>query len=136
MLGDRVHAERPFVGRLMGRAKEVERRELLKTHREPVSFSVRASRDIVNPGAHAPQLIRLVRHPYPMEPVSWKRLADSDRRPPERPERELFQSALRAAVEDGRRLPFPRPTESHPPLPTRSRPDLQAWLVACKGGRQ
>ena len=92
---------------------------------------VKAASRRVDPGPYAPQLIRLVQHPYVLDTVRARR--DPERGRPARVKvtdqaRDAFGLALRLALADGRRLPFPSPTDLRPSAVRPARLPLSAWL--------
>ncbi|NOY25511.1 MAG: hypothetical protein GXP62_06515 [Oligoflexia bacterium] len=97
------------------------------------SGQVRPSRRTVEAAPNAPQLIRLIQHPFALETTRSK--VDPSKKRPARVRvgellRVSFSVPLRQALAAGRRLPFPMPTGLHPVVSRPARLPLDAWLRA------
>ncbi|MCB9776959.1 MAG: hypothetical protein H6742_00170 [Alphaproteobacteria bacterium] len=95
------------------------------------SGATRPCRRQVEPGPNTPKLIRLVRTPYRQETdrvrVDKSRTAEKRVRVADQI-REPFGVQLRVLMVEIERPAFPKPTDVHPPLPTRSRLAADGWL--------
>ncbi|RME25677.1 MAG: hypothetical protein D6798_08425 [Deltaproteobacteria bacterium] len=91
----------------------------------------RPFRKTAEPRPNAPQLIRLIQHPFALRP--GRPVRDESKGRPARirvsdQQREPFGRALAGALEQGRRPRWPSATAVHPPHPRRERPSADAWL--------
>ncbi len=132
--GDRFHLERPVMKEAARRLSREVKKSPVQPHREPKPHKVRTTHNTVQPGAHAPQLIRLRRNPYPLDPGYFRKSKGG--------ERAKIEPALRnrpnvgELVAESRREPrlsLPKPSEARARLESRPRPSLDAWLA---GGSQ
>lgn len=116
--------------------KRTERLEVVKPRlvqgREPRdvrTHEIRASRNVVEAGPNAPQLKRLIQHPYTQE-LSRPKAGKPWRQPLEPPmSLEPFGSGVRAAFEEGERPRWPKVTRDRVGLPHRERPSLAEYLA-------
>ena len=136
--GERLHGrENPLLERAFDRLAVREPAVVLPDHDRPERFAVRACRKRIEPRPNAPQLIRLVRHPFQLERGYFQRARRTDFSLV-RPERVSVAEQVDAARRRPERQTFPRPTEVHPPLPrwgASERPPASAWLdSAGRGG--
>ena len=93
------------------------------------THSVRASRNLVEAGPNAPQLKRLIQHPYTQE-LSRPKPGKPWRQPLTPPVAlEPFGSQVRAAFEAGERPRWPQATREYVGLPHRDRPSLDVYLA-------
>ena len=137
--------KRRIIGERLHRARQIEERAEERQAREgaPIielperysgmTFAVRPIRRRANPEPNAPQLIRLVRHPFVLDRGYFRRQKLTDfslARAQRRPYREGFE----AAMEKAQRPAFPKPTEARTRLQPRERVSVDVWL-AGKGGR-
>lgn len=128
VLGDTVVVERPGALRIAARSVVVEKKELIKPHKEPRAFAVRVTRVRVTPGPNAPQLIRVVRKPYQLDVARGKRVPLEQMALVKR-ERMNVTAELRIGLGQLVGPPArPRPTE-RPRAGDRPRPDLSGWLA-------
>ena len=127
--GDRFHLERPVMKEAARRLSREIKKSPVQPHREPKPHKIRTTHNTVQPAAHAPQLIRLRRNPYPLYPGYFRKMEGG--------ERAKIEPALRnrpnvgelvAASRREPRLSFPKPTEARTRLEARPRPDVNAWL--------
>ncbi len=84
-----------------------------------------------DPSPNAPKLIRLIQHPFALEPGRPTR--DDSKGRPERirvsdQQREPFGVALADALQQGHRPRWPNATAVHPRHVVRARPSAAAWL--------
>lgn len=120
--------------RVAARAQWEPPRPVVPQHeRAARSGQVRPTRRTVDPSPNAPQLIRLVQHPFALETTRSK--ADPTKKRPERVRvgdqvRVPFGVSLRQALAAGQRQPFPMPTDLHPVVSRPARLALDAWLCA------
>ncbi len=133
ILGEHLGEVLPLVTRVAARDRDPGRKEVVGQHREPVDYKVRALSPRVEPGPNCPQLIRLVRSPYALDRGSFQRRSLGDRARVEVRERSDRQAELREARDAGRREPFPKPTDCHPPIRREALPTIGDWLAG--GGR-
>lgn len=96
---------------------------------------VRATTRRVDPAPNAPQLIRLVQHPFALDTVRSRK--DPARSRPVRiqvrdQERPRVHMLLREALADGRRLPFPSPTKVRQPALREPLPQVKDWLRSVR----
>ena len=130
--GERLHEIPEMADRLCGRGEWQDRKDPVPPREYTVrTGQVRASLRRVEAGPNAPKLIRLIQHPYALDTDRCR--ADASRRRPERFQvhevvRVPFGLALRDALADGVRAPFPRPTKLHPQLVRPRRLPLADWL--------
>lgn len=125
--GERLHEERDYVGRLMDRGVEQERKDLVSKHREPVEYKVRMQRPRIEAAPNAPQLMRVWRNPYQQPVARFARSSSGERARPAKRDRINVAAALR----EGRRQErpkFPKPTDVHIRPEPRVRPELGDWL--------
>ena len=132
--GESFHEERAYVARLMDRAKEVERKDPVAQHREPVEYKVRNRRVRLEAGPNAPQLMRVWRNPYEQPTDYFRRGSLGERARPAKRERINVAATLKQARRQ-ERARFPKPTDVHPPLMERPRPSADAWLGRDGGDR-
>ncbi len=132
--GDRFHADRATVARAFARAEWEDRKDPVSTHKQPVEHKVKPSSHLAEVAPYAPQLIRVVRHPFAMSGVAFKKEAGVDRKLVMRPTREPFGAAVAALLLE-ERAPFPKPSEVRDRLLPRERPSCEAFLKARKGDR-
>ncbi|MEL6344065.1 MAG: hypothetical protein AAFV53_13180 [Myxococcota bacterium] len=102
---------------------------VLPDHLRPARGAVRAFRRQAEPGPNAPQLIRLNRNPFGMRQAPFSRAKTSEFSLV-RPERKMVGGIFRDALESGKRLPFPKPTDVHPRHQPRRRPSVNDWLLS------
>ena len=128
-VGERLHRERALLTRAEKREEIRPPTIELPDHGRPEWFGVRKASVRVEARPNAPQLIRLVRHPFTVTAAPFQRQA-LEQLSLARPERETVAAMVGAAREKVEREPLPRPTDVHPPLEQRSRPSAAAWLAA------
>lgn len=133
--GERQH-QVPLLAERAGARADWPERPLPVPQRERAvrSGQVRASSRKVEAGPNAPQLIRLVQHPFVLETTRPRR--DPERGRPARTHlselvREPIGQALRQGLADARREPSTRPTSLHPDLRRPVRPGVAQWLGAA-----
>jgi len=96
--------------------------------KERRTHSTRTTRKLVDAGPNAPQLKRLIQHPYRQE-LSRPVAGPPWRKPLEPPlSFEAFGASVRAAFEAGQRPRWPKATRLESGLPTRLRPTVQDFL--------
>ena len=99
--------------------------------REPKAIAkhgVRKNRKIIEAGPNAPQLKRLIQHPYTQE-LSRPRAGKPWRQPLNTAlEMVPFGSAVKTAFEDCRRVSWPKATREHPGPMVRPKISLDAFL--------
>ena len=134
MPGERVIEPRPVVTRLAARDRDIARKDPVSQHREPVTYKTRRLQPRVEAEPNAPQLIRLVRTPFELEKGYFKRISMGERAKLEPRERLNVAAELQQAREAGRRVPFPKPTECHPPITRPARLPLDRWLLGDSSG--
>ena len=100
--GDSLHTARNVSDHIMRRSEVKERPTLVKDHREPIDFKIRAVRRKIEPEPNAPQLIRLIRHPYSQE-VARPTRKKMEVWTPEPRERVAFGHSMLDAVADAAR---------------------------------
>jgi len=101
------------VERCVERSYVEEKKELVPPHKAIEPRRVRTSRRRMEITQHAPQLIRLVRHPYRMEKSRMSQVEGMDRARPAPVARERYRVAVEAAFAIDRTVTLPRPTELH-----------------------
>jgi len=130
--GERIQELAETADRLGRRADWKDRPSPLPDRqRKTRTGEVRASSRRVDPSPNAPQLIRLVQHPFALDTVRPRK--DPQRSRPVRIqvhdlERPRVQLLLRDALAEGRRLPFPSPTKVREPRLRQPRPRVMDWL--------
>ncbi|MEC7948927.1 MAG: hypothetical protein VX265_15265 [Myxococcota bacterium] len=130
--GEPLHALPTAADRALGWDRErCVRAVEIAAHKEPRARNVRPTHNTREPGAYAPKLIRLVRHPYALEAGYFARRSAGDRARPEARERVSFTEATRRRTEP--RLPFPKPSEARMRAAPRPRPSADAWLDGGAG---
>ena len=132
--------KRRIIGERLHRVRPVEERAEERRHREGppqievperyngMTFAVRKIRRMANPEPNAPQLVRLVRHPFALDRgyFSRRKVTDFDlARAERRPYREGFEAGMEAAQ---RRPLLQRPTEVHIRPEPRVRLSIEQWL--------
>lgn len=143
IVGDRFHADRPAVRRAMARGEGAERIMVLRDHpmlragkegAEAIGHTVRDSRKTAPAWSSAPQLIRVVKHPFALAKVAFSRAAAVDRRPEKREERVRLKVEL-AALHDEGLQPFPKPSTLRYRVEARPRPRTAGWPTGAGEGR-
>ena len=120
--------ERPGVLRLAERAVVEEKKELVKAHKEPRKFTVRASKARVTPQPNAPQLIRVVRKPYSLD-VARGRRVKLEKMTLEKRERMNVTAELKEGLGQVKGPPLRARATDRPKVTDRPRPDLSGWLA-------
>ena len=142
ILGDRFHAERPSVRRAMGRSEGSERVMVLREHpmlragkegAELIGHSVRDTTKTAPSWVNAPQLIRVVKHPFALAKVAFGRAAAINRRPEKRDERVRLKVEL-ASLHDEGLQPFPKPSKLRYRVEARPRPRTAGWPAPTRAG--
>ncbi len=128
VLGERRLELRPVVRRVAARDRDIERKDPVAAHREPIVYKVRRLTPGAEAAPNAPQLIRLVRSPFQLDRSYPKRVPGGERARIEPRERINVAATVVALRTGNRREPFPRPTDCHPPVRRPVRPPLSAWL--------
>jgi hypothetical protein len=128
--GDRFHLERPVMEKAARRLARETKKSPVQPHREPKPHKVRTSHNTVQPGAHAPQLIRLRRNPYGLD-LGYFRKSTGGKRAKIEPglRKRPNVGELVAASRREPRLSLPKPSEARIRLETRSRPSIDEWLA-------
>ena len=131
--------KRRIIGERLHRVRTIEVRAEERRHRQGapqievperysgMTFSVRRIRRLATAEPNAPQLIRLVRHPFVLDRGYFSRRKITDfslARAERRPYREGFEAGMAAA----QRPAFPKPTEVHIRPQPRPRPSAEQWL--------
>lgn len=130
--GERLHQVPELADRTAARGEWQERPSPVPTRERTVrDGKVKVASRRVDPGPYAPQLIRLVQHPFVLDTVRSR--PDPERGRPARIKvaeqgRDPFGQALRLALVEGHRLPFPSPTDLRPSPLRPARLPLSAWL--------
>jgi hypothetical protein len=75
-----------------------------------------------------------VRTPFELEKGYFRRVSSGDRAKLEPRERLNVAAELQQAREAGRRVPFPKPTDSHPPITRPARLPIDRWLSGDSSG--
>ena len=122
------------VTRVAARDRDIARKDPVSQHREPVTYKVRALYPRVEAAPNAPQLIRLVRTPFELDKGYFTRVSAGERAKLEPRERLNVAAELQQAREAGRRVPFPKPTDCHPPVARPARLPLDRWLGTDSSG--
>ena len=141
VMGDRFHAERPMVTRALSRGEGAERVMILRDHpmlrdgEAAVGHSVRDTKKIAPVWANAPQLIRVVKHPFALSKVAFSRAAAVDRRPEKREERVRLKVEL-ASLHDEGRQPFPMPSRLRYRVEARPRLRTAGWPAPATPARE
>ncbi len=134
--GERVQDERPGAERILKRGEWEERPSPLPDRQRATrTGQVRATSRRADPSPNAPQLIRLVQHPFVLDTVRARR--DPSRARPVRlqvreQERPKVALILRDALQEGRRLPFPSPTEGRERVLRAPLPRVKDWLLSVR----
>jgi len=132
--GDRFHLERPVMKEAARRLSREQKKSPVQPHREPKPHKIRTSHNTAQPGAHAPQLIRLRRNPYALDPGYFRKSKGGKRAKIEPGLRKRPNvGELVAASRREPRLALPKPSEARMRLETRRRPSIDEWLA---GGAQ
>lgn len=138
MPGERQHQVPELAERACARGDWEERPSPVPARERKVrTGETRVNQRRVEPEPNAPQLIRLVQHPFALDTTRCQ--PDPERGRPQRVQvheqvREPFGGIMRRALEDGRRLPFPKPTDLHPQISRPARPALADWLLGREEG--
>lgn len=90
---------------------------------------VRSSQNRVQVDHHAPQLIRLVRHPYTERGTAMKPMAGTGREREQPVARERYRKELEASLAIDRTVDVLRPTSVHLRPEPRPRPSAGDWLA-------
>jgi len=126
-VGEGMGLDSTTVDRLLGRKnRECGAQITLPVHTDVHWDSHRKIRRVANAGPNAPLLIRLVRYPYVMRPVSMERFALQARE--SIPEKTPFGEVLRDNAEAWMKPGKHRPAKGRLRLVTPSRLDADAWL--------
>ena len=129
ILGESMLVPREIVKRTERLDVVKPRRVSLPDPREVRTHSVRSSRKIVEAGPNAPQLKRLIQHPYAQEVVR-PRAGEPLRSPLERRMApEPFGAEVRAAFEEGERPRWPRATREVVGFTQRRRLSVDEYLA-------
>lgn len=130
-----MHRPRAVVDRVGERldAASPEQKELIAPHvfypyAKRSRGGVRGSQNKVRVDHYAPQLIRLVRHPYTERGTSMKRLAGTERTREQPVARERYRKELEASLAIDRTVSVLRPTSVHLRPEPRPRVSAEAWL--------
>lgn len=128
VLGERALEARPVVLRVAARDRDIQRRDPVSQHKEPIVYKTRRLHPRVEAEPNAPQLIRLVRTPFQLDRSYPKRVSSGDRARLEKRERINVAATVSKLRAGNRREPFPKPTDCHPPITRPARLPLSAWL--------
>lgn len=138
MVDPRARLDRPVLGdtlpvpwvpvELFARLEVEERKDPVKPHREPVTFTQRETRKKGDPSPNAPKLIRLVRYPFALQTSAFKHDPAVSRKPEPREARPALPRMRELRREDDL-APRPRATE-RPQREPRPRPSSREWLSA------
>jgi hypothetical protein len=129
LVGQGLGRVRPGMVRLLGRREfEIKRLVEVSTPREPRGSKVRNLYPSSQPAPNAPQLIRLLRHPFALEKGYFQRQSAPLRGAELRPERRGFREEVEDILHSSRRVESIRPTEIRTRLESRTRPSIDEWL--------
>ena len=129
ILGESMLVPREIVKRTERLDVVKPRKVKLPDPREVRTHSVRSSRNIVEAGPNAPQLKRLIQHPYAQEVVRPK-AGEALRSPLERRMApDPFGAEVRAAFKEGERPRWPRATRKDVGFPKRRRLSVDEYLA-------
>lgn len=135
---------RPLVGQGLGRVRPgmvrlLERRDIeikrlveLGAPREPRGSKVRNLFPRSHPEPNAPQLIRLLRHPFSLEKGYFRRQSGAQRGVELRPERRGFREEIEDILHTPRRVESMRPTDIRTRLESRTRASIDEWLSVAE----
>ena len=134
VVGDRVHRARDVVDRV-GKRLDAEgaRKELIEPHAfypyaKGARGGTRGSQSRIRIDHYAPQLVRLVRHPYTERGTRMKKLEGTARTREQPVARERYRAELESMLSIDRSVEVLRPTSLHPRLEPRPRPSVAGWL--------
>ncbi len=122
-----------MVLRMFEREAEREGKVQLQPHREAMRFDVRNIRRLVDPSPNAPQMIRLIRHPYGLMPGGMKRAEGFGRVRVEKRAPLRAEDAFKAALADHVLPTWPSPSEARPRREARPRLsglDWSTWVTS------
>ena len=128
ILGESMLVPREIVRRTERLEVVRPRRVQIRDPKELRTHSVRSSRNVIEAGPNAPQLKRLIQHPYaqelsrPKAGKPWRKRVESPVSP------EPFGAEVRAAFEAGERPRWPKATRELVGLPKRDLPSIDAFL--------
>ena len=129
ILGESMLVPREIVKRTERLDVVKPRKVKLPDPREVRTHSVRPSRAVVEAGPNAPQLKRLIQHPYTQE-LTRPRAGKPWRKPLEpRTTPEPFGAEVRAAFEEGERPRWPRATREVVGFSERERLSVDEYLA-------
>jgi hypothetical protein len=121
---------RPQMARLLSRReREVKRIVELPSPREPRGRSVRLLRARSQPAPNAPQLIRILRHPFRLDPGYFERRRAEARGMVHREARQGFRDQVEKVLHGPKRVQAFRPVPKRPRISRPELPTVDAWLA-------
>jgi hypothetical protein len=133
LLGQGMGRVRSHMTRLLSRReREVKRIVDIPSPREPRGSSVRMLRARTEAAPNAPQLIRILRHPYRLDLGYFKRRRAESRGMVIREARQGFRLELEKLLHSPKRVEVFRPVQTRPRLTHRLRPSIDAWLATSE----
>ena len=128
IVGSRQIEEQPAVTRLLLRGEQKQQKTLVPQRIYKVRGDTRKTDIFVNAGPNAPQLIRLVKHPFVLSVGIVRRVKNESRSVSKRPERVAYSLAKSLATEMAIKEPRPYPMTEHIRFQSRTLPSCAEWL--------
>ena len=129
LVGQGLGRVRPGMVRLLERRDlEIKRLVEIGTPREARGSKVRNLYPRTHPEPNAPQLIRLLRHPFALDKGYFQRQSGTPRGAQLRPARRGFREEIEDILHTPRRVESIRPTDIRTRLESRTRASIDEWL--------